>query len=141
MIWEDLLGEGRRMGRYFVFPFSPCWDSVWLKLVRVLCMLSQSLRAHMCICPIVSRNSTSLKPPTTSSSCNLPTPSSMWISEPRRRCDKDSHSELNTLKSYCLQVVQIVQKETSLGGLSGSLIYGYSNTSLGDILLLCLLAV
>lgn len=33
----------------------PCWDFVWLKLAGVLCMLSQSLCAHMCKCPTVCR--------------------------------------------------------------------------------------
>lgn len=34
---------------------APCWDFVWLHGSEDLCLLSQSLRVHMCICSDVSR--------------------------------------------------------------------------------------
>lgn len=104
----------------------------------------------MCIHPAYLENTISLNSPITSSSYNLPTPSFMWISDPEEECDKDTPFRAEYSKvifCMCCPVVglyvnyHILHKETSLGGLSDSLIYGYSNTSLGDILLLCSLAI
>lgn len=40
------------MGRTFATSPSPCWYFVWVELVHVLCMWSQSLWVHLCIWPI-----------------------------------------------------------------------------------------
>lgn len=113
---------------------------IWLELVEVLRMLSQSLCVHMCICLLWLDNAVSLKSSVDSDSYNLSAPSSVNV----ERSDTDVPFRAKALKSFipCMSssfgsLWFYLKKKLCWCVLNDILIDGYNNKSLGVISMLC----
>lgn len=107
-----------------------CWDPVWLESLLVWCVLSQSLWFHLCIV---------LWGWKTLYLWSQPVPQALIIF--LSFLSHSSHSLHTLCLAACLSLIPISCKEKLLwGGLRETLIYRYSNMSLGINLLPCSLS-
>jgi hypothetical protein len=143
-IWKWLLGKGWN----FVTTFSsPCWELGWLKLGKVLCRLSQSLNSYVYLPFCVQKTLfpwSQLPPLALNSSLTF---FSTLAPEPKcEGSDVDIPFKAEWSKfSHYLHIVQLqvsvlitiyCKKDLFWRGVIHSLIYEYSNLSLGVFLLL-----